>query len=110
MQNTKVKAKCGCLYTIISIYLKCLKHNSIKQWFENGKSIPGGKNAEMPLPSLPYPYLHPEKSDAGQQIHCRLQVLQPFTAAGWEVILLTEKGNPVGKHSQIHARLQACAK
>lgn len=96
---------------MISIFLKCLKHRNMKQWFENGKSAPGGKKLQRcHYHPHPYPYLHPEKSDAGQQIHCRLQVLQPFTAAGWEVILLTEKGNPVGKHRQIHARLQACAK
>lgn len=32
-------------------------------------------------------YLHPEKGDAGQQIHCGLEVLQPLRTAGREVVL-----------------------
>ena len=32
-------------------------------------------------------YLHPEKGDAGQQVHCGLEVLQPLRTAGREVVL-----------------------
>lgn len=42
-------------------------------------------------------YLHPEKGDAGQQIHRGLEVLQPLGTAGREVILGEKKEELVAK-------------
>lgn len=50
---SEVETKCGCLLhgqQMISIFLKCIKHNNMKQWFENGKPTPVAKTAEAPFP------------------------------------------------------------
>lgn len=37
------------------------------------------------------PYLHSEKGDTGEEVHCGLQVLQPFRAASWEIVLQSDE-------------------
>lgn len=53
----------------------------------------------------PQQYLHPKEGDAGQQIHCGLQVLQPFGAAGREVVLKRKEGS-CSQNSQGQVRMR----
>lgn len=36
-------------------------------------------------------YLHSEKGDTGEEVHCRLEVLQPLRTASWEIVLQSGK-------------------
>lgn len=44
----------------------------------------------------PGPHLHAEESDAGEQVHSGLEVLQAFRAAGWKVVLWGDRGQGRG--------------